>query len=265
MWTDVEPRLHSLKQFHSRPLIDIRAEYGYIFTKISGHNDLTRMVASFQRLSCVIFDIDGTLTRTNELIFASFNHVADKYLGKTLTRPEIIALFGPPEEGGLAKLLGEREAVTAMEDLCSFYDDHHDEMASLHSGIEELLSFLKSQGVKLAIFTGKGKRTTEITLRALNIAHYFDLIVCGTDVLHHKPHPEGIQKVISEFNLDPSEVLMVGDALSDVKASRSAGVRVAAAVWDSYDRERLLHAGADFVFHDPIEMLTWFREHQRIT
>jgi HAD superfamily hydrolase (TIGR01549 family) len=207
--------------------------------------------------------MDGTLTRTNELIFASFNHVADKYLGKTLTRPEIIALFGPPEEGGLAKLLGEEEAVTAMDDLCSFYDDHHEEMASLHSGIEDLLGFLKLQGVKLAIFTGKGKRTTEITLRALNIARYFDLIVSGTDVVHHKPHPEGIEKVMSAFKVDPAQVLMVGDALSDVKASRSAGVKVAAAVWDSYDRDRLLQSGADYVFHNPAEMLMWFKKHQR--
>jgi pyrophosphatase PpaX len=257
--------IYSSIQLYAPPLVDIRAEYGYIFQKVSGHHDLIHMSESVPQVSCVIFDIDGTLTRTNELIFASFNHVADKYLGKILTRPEIIALFGPPEEGGLAKLLGEKEAVTAMDDLCSFYDDHHDEMASLHRGIEELLSFLKSQGVKLAIFTGKGKRTTEITLRALNIARYFDLIVSGTDVLHHKPHPEGIQKVIDEFKLDPSEVLMVGDALSDVKASRSAGVRIAAAVWDSYDRERLLQAGADYTFHDPIEVLAWFKEHQRIT
>jgi len=46
----------------------------------------------------IIFDIDGTLTSTNELIFASFNHVATKYLNKKLTNEEIISLFGPPED-----------------------------------------------------------------------------------------------------------------------------------------------------------------------
>ena len=113
-------------------------------------------------------------------------------------------------------------------------------------------------------FTGKVKRTTEITLRALNIDHYFDVIISGTDVVNHKPHPEGIQKVISMFKLDPAQVLMVGDALSDVKASRSAGVKIAAAAWDSYDRDRLLQANVDYVFHSPVEMLEWFKHDQRI-
>ena len=69
-------------------------------------------------ISCVIFDMDGTLTRTNQLIFASFNHVAEKYLGIRLSPEEIIALFGPPEEGGLSRLLGSAHAPDAMDELC---------------------------------------------------------------------------------------------------------------------------------------------------
>jgi len=215
-------------------------------------------------LSCVIFDVDGTLTQTNELIFASFNHVADKYLGKKLSREEIIALFGPPEEGGLVKLLGEEVGDRAREDLYSFYTEHHQDMASLHSGIEELLVFLRSRGTKLAVFTGKGRRTTDISLGTLNIAQYFEVIVTGTEVANHKPHPEGIQKVIAALGLCPSEVLMVGDAISDIKASRAAGIKVAAAAWDSYDRDRLLQASADYVFHSAGEMLQWLRESQPV-
>ena len=222
------------------------------------------MSESIPQFSCVIFDVDGTLTQTNELIFASFNHVADKYLGKTLSREEIIALFGPPEEGGLVKLLGEEVGNMAREDLYSFYSTHHTEMASLHNGIEELLMFLKSRGTKLAVFTGKGRRTTDISLGTLNIVQYFDVIVTGSEVAHHKPHPEGIQKVIAALDLNPSDVLMVGDPVSDIKASRAAGVRVAAAAWDSYDRDRLLQAPADYLFHHPGEMLQWLKESQPV-
>lgn len=222
------------------------------------------MSEAIPQFSCVIFDVDGTLTQTNELIFASFNYVSGKYLGKTLSREEIIALFGPPEEGGLVKLLGEEVANTAKDDLYSFYTINHNAMASLHAGIEELLVFLKAHGVKLAIFTGKGKRTTDITLRTLNIIQYFDIIVTGTELAKHKPNPEGIQKIIDTLGLDPQEVLMVGDALSDVKASKSAGVKVAAAAWDSYDRDGLLQARADYVFHSAGEMLQWLKESQLV-
>ena len=212
-------------------------------------------------ISCVIFDIDGTLTRTNDLIFASFNHVAAKYLNKVFTPQEIIALFGPPEEGALRKIFGEDRIVEVMDELCAFYKEHHGSMASLHQGIDEVLRFLKSHGVKLAVFTGKGKRTTEITLQALHIEQYFDLIVSGTDVVHHKPHPEGIEKVLSSFALPAEEVLMVGDSLGDIKASRAAGVRAASVLWDSYDRDRVLAAGTDYVFHEVGEMFDWFRAH----
>jgi pyrophosphatase PpaX len=213
------------------------------------------------RIACVIFDMDGTLTRTNELIFESFNHVAEKYTGKRLSPEEIIALFGPPEEGGLIKVVGAEAAGDAMDELCTYYQCHHSRLASLHPGIDEALQYLKSQGVLIAVFTGKGRRTAEITLEELNIARYFDLVISGSDVVNHKPHHEGITKVIERFSLAPDEVLMVGDALGDVKASRAAGVKVAAVVWDSYDKDRVLQAKADYVFHTVSEMHEWFEKH----
>lgn len=213
----------------------------------------------FNRIACVIFDIDGTLARTSDLIFESFNHVAEKYTGKRMTHLEIIALFGPPEEGGLKKMIGTDNVDEAMNELCRYYQSHHGRLASLHPGIGDILSYLKSRGVKLAVFTGKGKRTSAITLQELNIAHYFDLIVSGSDVKNHKPHHEGITKVIDHFSLQPDEVLMVGDASGDVKASRAAGVKVAAVVWDSYDREHVLEANADYVFHSVAEMYQWLK------
>jgi len=214
-----------------------------------------------KNLSCVIFDIDGTLTRTNELIFASFNYVAQKYVGRTFPPAEIIALFGPPEEGALSALFGEQHVAAAMDELCEFYREHHAELAGIHPGMEEILRFLRDRGIRLAVFTGKGKRTAAITLHALNLAHYFDLVVSGNDVLHHKPHPEGIQKVLEAFAVHPSQALMVGDSLGDISASRAAGVRIATVLWDSHDHDRVLEAGTDYVFHKTTELLHWFHAH----
>ena len=213
------------------------------------------------RVSCVIFDIDGTLTKTHELIFASFNHVASKYVGKTFTPQEIIALFGPPEEVALARIVGGRRAPAAMRDLLDYYTAHHRSLASLHEGIEEVLRFLKQRQIRLAVFTGKDKRTADITLGELQIGPYFDLVVSGTDVQHHKPHPEGIQSVLRTFNVQPQETLMIGDTVSDVRASRSAGVRMAAVLWDSHDKERLLGMTTDLRFFNVAEMLAWFQSH----
>ena len=219
------------------------------------------MKSDINRIACVIFDVDGTLTKTNELIFESFNHVAEKYTGKRLVPQEIIALFGPPEEGGLARVVGTAALVEAMDDLCAYYQLHHNRLASLHHGIEEILQFLKRRGVKLAVFTGKGARTAKITLQELSIAGYFDIVVSGSDVVNHKPHHEGITKVIEFFSLGPDDVLMVGDTMADVNAARAAGVKVASVLWDSYDRERVMQAKADYVFHTVDQMYKWFTMH----
>jgi len=217
------------------------------------------MTNPMPRLSCVIFDVDGTLTRTNELIFATFNHLAENYLGRKFSPREIIALFGPPEEGALEKVFGPERLRHLMDELCEYYRSHHATMADIHPGIDRVLGFLKKHKILLAVFTGKGKRTADITLEALGLARFFDLVVSGNDVTNHKPHPEGILKVIDAFSLTPDQVLMVGDSLSDVRASRAAGVKVAAVLWDSYDRERVLAAKSDFVFHTVDEMMQWFQ------
>ncbi len=237
--------------------VDIPRVYGYICTMSLPGQHISPPPAA--DLACVIFDMDGTLTRTNQLIFASFNHVAEKYLGTRLEPREIVTLFGPPEEGGLATLLGEERVPAAMEDLCRFYEEHHNAMASVHEGVPEVLRFLKTRGVHIALFTGKGHRTTAITLEAIGMADLFDLVVSGSDVVLHKPHPEGIHRVIDRFGLSRDRVLMVGDALSDIRASRAAGVRVAAVLWDCLDPDRVLAAGADLVFHTVTEMDSWFR------
>ncbi len=213
------------------------------------------------RFSCVIFDLDGTLTQTNPLIFASFNHVAQRYLGKTFSEEEIISCFGPPEEGTLIQLLGEPTAAEAMDELCSFYAAHHDEMARLHERVTDVLELLWERGIHLSLFTGKGERTTRMTLEAFNLTRFFDIVVTGNDVVQHKPAPEGIHLILRRCGAKPEEVLMVGDSLADLRASRSAGISIAAALWDSYDTRRVLAAQPDVVFHSVQEMLQWFHVH----
>jgi HAD superfamily hydrolase (TIGR01509 family) len=210
-----------------------------------------------RRLSCVIFDMDGTLTQTNELIFASFNHAAARYAGRTFSPREIIGLFGPPEEGALEAICPHDLVPAAMDDFCTFYRREHAQLARMHDGIGDLLVYLREKGVRLAVLTGKGSRTASITLEEFGIGRYFDLVVSGNDVTHPKPHPEGIQHILSSFSLPADEALMVGDAMPDVGASRAAGVAMAAALWDSYDRERVLEAGTDLVFDTVTELHTW--------
>lgn len=218
-----------------------------------------------ERLSCVIFDIDGTLTSTNDLIFATFNHVAEKHLGRAFTPGEIIGLFGPPEEGAVEKVFGAAMVPQVMDEMCAFYRAKHPAMARLHDGMDEALRVLKGLGVRLAVFTGKGRRTTAITLEVLGLTHFFDMIVTGNDVVRHKPHGEGIVRILEGLQVAAEETVMVGDSMADVRASREAGVVMAAVVWDAYDRDRVLAAATDLVFEDGESFVAWCRSHAGTT
>jgi pyrophosphatase PpaX len=212
------------------------------------------------RPACIIFDMDGTLTQTNDLIFASFNHVARRRLGREFSPGEIIGLFGPPEEGAVEKIFGSEHVEDIMDELCAFYRAEHAVRAFLHAGMEDVLRLLKQHDVQLAVFTGKGRRTAAITMEMLQIGGYFDLVITGNDVVRHKPDPEGIFRVLRELDVAPDRTVMVGDSMADVRASRGAGVRMAAVLWDSYDRERVRGAGADYIFETVPEFFAWCRE-----
>ena len=211
------------------------------------------------KLKCVIFDMDGTLTHTNRLIFDSFNYIAEKYAGRTYTEPEITAMFGPPEEGALLQVVSEREIDEVMKDYLGFYRNRHGDLARLFPGIRELLAFLQEHKVHLALFTGKGRHTTAITLEEFGLTSFFDYVVTGNDVVNHKPSAEGINKILARFTLTPDEALMVGDSVADVRASHEAGVKIASVLWDSYSKEKVLQMNADYVFHDVDEFSHWLR------
>lgn len=188
----------------------------------------------------IIFDIDGTLTSTNELIFATFNHIAQKYENKTYTDEEIIAMFGPPEDVILKEKFNGDKYENVYQDYYNFYRENHPRMADLYPGIVDILSTLKSKKIITAIFTGKGRKTTQITLEILGIKSYFDMIITGDDVTAHKPSPEGILRFLDKFKLSKNEVLMVGDSISDIISAREAGVEIASVVWDSYAKEKVI-------------------------
>lgn len=210
-----------------------------------------------KKYSCIIFDMDGTLTQTNQLIYDSFNHVAEKYINKRLTPKEIVALFGPPEKEAVENMIGSQHIDPAMESYYRFYRSEHSRLASVYPGVMEMLAFLRSKGVLIGLFTGKGRRTTDISLQEFGLSEYFDVTITGDDVDQFKPSGNGIRKILERFSLDPSHVLMVGDAVADFKAARESGVDIASVVWDSYAKEEVLRLPSEVHFHNVDELSAW--------
>ena len=206
-----------------------------------------------------IFDVDGTLTSTNELIFSSFNHVTQKYLNKRVSNEEIIAMFGPTEDVILQEWM-KHDYHNARKDYFDFYSSQHQKMADIYPGMIDVLKFIKSKNIPLSIYTGKGKDSASITLKEIGVYDLFDLIVTGDDVKESKPSREGVDMFVEKFNLNRNKVLMIGDAPADVIAAHRAGVKAASVLWDSYARDKVLQMNSDYIFETVEEFKKFLEE-----
>lgn len=189
------------------------------------------------KFELVIFDLDGTLVDTSQLIFDSFNFIMRKYKSLELTPKEIMHYFGPPEEIAIKNILGSDDFDNVWRDYLDFYENHLSQ-THLFSGIVELTTELRRAGTRLAIFTGKGSNTTELTLKYHGLMEIFDIIVTGSVVTNHKPNPEGVELALSRLGIESSRAVVVGDSLSDYKAASSAGTHFVAALYDGLAKNR---------------------------
>jgi HAD superfamily hydrolase (TIGR01549 family) len=176
----------------------------------------------------VIFDLDGTLADTLPVCFAAFRHAFRETTGKTYTDAEITATFGPSEEGAIQRVTPDR-AEEALELFFAEYERAHADCRAPFPGIPEALQRLEEQNILVAVVTGKGPRSAEISLRMMGLAGYFEHVEAGSPEGGVKPRAIG--KVLAAWGLPAAEVAYVGDAPSDIPAARQAGVLPLAATW----------------------------------
>ncbi len=187
--------------------------------------------------SLALFDLDGTLADTHQLIFDSFNFILRKYRSTEMTPREILSYFGPPEEICIVNMIGADNFDSVWKDFIEYYSSHLNE-TMVFGGVKELLSELKSAGKLIGVFTAKGSKTAEITLGYHGLRAYFDIVVTGSHVKNHKPHPEGIDVALRKLGIDASDTIVIGDSPSDYKAAAAAGTGFVAVTYDTVSRNR---------------------------
>lgn len=198
----------------------------------------------------VIFDFDGTLADTLPLCIRAFRASIEPRLGRSVSDTEIIATFGPAEEGTIRALIPDYydEGVSAY---LQHYEQFHADYPDLFPGIQSLLTDLHERGVKLALVTGKGERSAVLSLNFYGLTSYFSAFGYGD--LEPNSKTRNINRIRAEWNLPPDAVLYVGDAPSDILACRQAGVPIASAAWASTaEPARLAELEPDALF-DTVE------------
>lgn len=205
-----------------------------------------------------LFDLDGTLTDSMNLSAQAFIYSIKKHLNKDYTPEQVFALFGPGEEEIFLRL-DPRLAPDMMDTFLAVYRSRHQELASTYPGVVPLLDWLRGR-IPSAVITGKGRSPALITIEELGLKDYFQVVVTGSCVFNHKPHPEGIFQALARMQTKPDQAFYLGDSPGDIKTARRAGVTALAALWGARDRELLLKQEPDHAFASPEEFLAWLQQ-----
>jgi pyrophosphatase PpaX len=202
-------------------------------------------------IKAVLFDFDGTLINTNELIFASYQHAFRTVLGREITKKEIQSLYGRPLYSSLS-VYGEHQ-----DDLYSVYREynaiHHDAMIQKFDGASEGVRALRRQGKQLAVVTSKRSVTLQKGLEFLEIADCFDVLITPDDTDKHKPDPMPVQLACDRLNVPPEQAVMVGDSIFDFQSARAAGAQLAAVTY-STTLDDILAYRPEYVVNSVLEL-----------
>jgi len=207
------------------------------------------------KLCGVIFDLDGTLADTLPLAITAFRRAIEPLTGRTLADAEIIAQFGPSEEG-VIRVLAPDHYDAALAGYLRHYEALHDMVPEPFPEMRELLTDLKARGVRLGMVTGKGARSAEFSLRRFGLEDAFEAVETGDPTGPRKV--EGIRRILAGWGLHPTEAVYVGDAPSDVTAAREAGVAMIGAAWaETTDRDLLAAEKPDALLATVGELRDW--------
>jgi len=206
-------------------------------------------------INTILFDLDGTLINTNDLIIESFLHTLNHYYPDRYKREDVLPFIGPPLIDTF-KSIDEGRVEEMIARYRKFNHEQHDLLVTEYETVHDTVKALHEKGFKLGIVTTKIRQTVHMGLKLTNLDSFFDVIVTLDDVEHAKPHPEPIFKALSQLNSKPEEAIMVGDNHHDIEAGKNAGTKTAGVSWSLKGVEYIQSYQPDYVLNKMNDLLS---------
>ena len=203
----------------------------------------------------VLFDLDGTLVDSLELILSSYRHTMSQHLGREMPDEEWLNTMGKPLKVQLQSFADTPEQLEAMfQTYIAHNEAHHRRLIRSFPRVKETVTALKQAGLKLAVVTSKIRDHALRELRTVELEGLFDGLVSASDVQRPKPDPQPVVLALKSIEVAASEALVVGDSLYDMLSARAANVDSAAALWGPFDRIHLARGKPDHWLDDIAEL-----------
>ncbi|MFP7297285.1 pyrophosphatase PpaX [Neobacillus niacini] len=207
------------------------------------------------KIDTILFDLDGTLIDTNELIISTYLHTLEKYYPGKYAREDVLPFLGPTLHEVFGSMDPERVEEMIVE-YRTYNIANHDALVKEFAGVMETIEILKKKGYKLAIVTTKREDVAFKGLRLMKLDAFFDVMIAYDHVKKVKPDPEPIFLALEKLSAKPEEALMVGDNFHDVLAGKNAGTLTAGVAWSIKGREYLAKYEPDYMLENMKDLLS---------
>lgn len=206
-------------------------------------------------ITTILFDLDGTLIDTNELIISTYLHTLEKYYPGKYQREDVLPFLGPTLHEVFENMDPERVEEMILE-YRTYNLANHDLLVKEFVGVMETIEILKKKGYKLAIVTTKREDVAFKGLQLMKLDPFFDFMIAYDHVKKVKPDPEPIFLALEKLDSKPEETLMVGDNFHDVLAGKNAGTKTAGVAWTIKGRDYLAKYEPDYMLENMTDLLT---------
>ena len=188
----------------------------------------------------LLFDLDGTLVDSIELILSSFRYTFRQHVGEAPPDSKWIAGLGTPLFTQLKEFTQDDALARVMIATYRQYQlAHHDEFMRSYDGVSEAMAELRARGHTTAVVTSK---MSDLAIRALDFTGLrgtIDVVIGMEDTQRHKPDPEPVRVALAKLGRAANEAVFLGDSPHDIASGNAAGVITVAAQWGPFSRQEL--------------------------
>lgn len=201
----------------------------------------------------IVFDFDGVIINSSEIQKRALMESYRLIVGEgTPSFDEFLSYSGDSLENIFLKMKLPLEMIEPYRAISR----EGISAIKIYDGIKNLLRFLKKNGYKCALCTGKDRLRTIELLDKLMLNEYFETIVCSDDVKNPKPHPDSLIRAINNLGVSPDNAVMIGDARNDIICAKRAGVKSIAVTWGDVPKKVLEQETPDYLVNTVDELLT---------
>lgn len=209
---------------------------------------------SANRYDTILFDLDGTLLNTKELIDRSFIHTFTHFRpDMEITDEDLDSFFGPPLRKTFSRFSQDENEI---EQMINYYREFnisaHDEMVTAFPGAKSLINTLARKGYKLGVVSSKKRDLVKHGLELFGLLDKMDVVLGEEDAENPKPSPDGINKALKLLN--SKKALYVGDGVGDIQAGKNAGIDTIGVLY-SERKEQILAEKPTYTIKDLNQIL----------